>query len=60
MRFVSNKEIAKAFDYFHKKLVNEICNHAGLSDRDAVVLGDAILNAAKQTKEQYEFLSENE
>ncbi len=53
-----SEEIANAFDYFSKQLVNEIDNHAGLSDRDSIVLSEAIKNAVKQTRDHFDYLSQ--
>lgn len=47
----SNYDISEVFNYFYYQLVNEIDNHAGLSNEEVKRLAESIKAAVKQTEE---------
>lgn len=49
----SKNDISTVFNYFYDQLVNEVDNHAGLSNEEVIRLAESIKSAVKQTEERF-------
>lgn len=49
----SKNDISEVFNYFYEQLVNEINNHAGLSNEEVIRLSESIKAAVKNTENNF-------